>query len=301
MFSVVICTYNRAEILTEVLDHMIENADLKHVTEILIVDNNSKDNTHDVVDTCAKKCHKIKYVLEEQQGLSFARNRGAQESTAEFVYYLDDDALVDKDLFNTSHEILGEDKCILALGGSYIPWYRYGRPFWYKDEYASMRFKFDGLHELSYGVCWTGGVFTLKRELFEKYGYFDTDLGMKGGATFYGEETELQLRLNSNGVKVFGSNDLLIKHVVQDYKLNIGWFFKMKKNIGISTARIDSRWPKIIEIPRGLIIGLGQAIVFPFMNVGKLFTKNYYIQNFLIDSFSKPYKWLWFSIEQFKT
>ena len=96
--SVVICTYNRSRHLKNILNSLAEQEvpdDL--VWEIVVIDNNSKDDTKDVVDEFTLKTPiPVKYFTEEKQGLSHARNRGIVESEGKYVAFTDDDAIAEK-------------------------------------------------------------------------------------------------------------------------------------------------------------------------------------------------------------
>jgi glycosyltransferase involved in cell wall biosynthesis len=64
--------------------------------EIIVVDNNSTDNTFNIVKEFKKNSKvPVKYVKEEKQGLSHARNRGIRESKGRHIAFIDDDALAD--------------------------------------------------------------------------------------------------------------------------------------------------------------------------------------------------------------
>ncbi|MBE9542804.1 MAG: glycosyltransferase, partial [Proteobacteria bacterium] len=76
--SAIICTYNRAAILTRCLSHLAgQKVPAGLEWEIIVVDNNSSDGTDKVVEQLAR-LHPIliRYVKEPQQGLNYARNRG---------------------------------------------------------------------------------------------------------------------------------------------------------------------------------------------------------------------------------
>ena len=82
--SVVLCTYNRARLLTQALAHVGAAAKRSNArVEIIVVDNNSRDDTKSVVAAASRaSLVPVRYVLETRQGLSFARNRGIQECQA---------------------------------------------------------------------------------------------------------------------------------------------------------------------------------------------------------------------------
>lgn len=93
--SIVICTYNRAELLRETLQalprlHGIGKA------EIVIVDNRSTDHTRSVSEYFIKAFQgriAVRYVYEPRQGLSVARNTGVRAARGEIAAFLDDDAI----------------------------------------------------------------------------------------------------------------------------------------------------------------------------------------------------------------
>ena len=96
VISVVVCTYNRAESLRETIYSLLKQ-DLKAVPmEILVVDNNSSDNTKNVVASFGEgNQFPIRCVFEGQQGLGYARNTGIQAAKGEIIAFIDDDIEVE--------------------------------------------------------------------------------------------------------------------------------------------------------------------------------------------------------------
>ena len=95
-FTVIICTYNRASNLPRCLDALAaQQAVDGREWEVLVVDNNSTDNTPEVVADLAEKLPiKVRYAHESEQGLNYARNTGIRESMGKYFSYVDDDILV---------------------------------------------------------------------------------------------------------------------------------------------------------------------------------------------------------------
>ena len=114
MISVVICTYNRAAYLEQTLATFFRQEHLDRVPhELIVVDNNSSDNTPEVVQ--AFSSHRaLHYHFESKQGLSRARNRGVTESRGEIIAYLDDDVL-------TGHQRQREQQRREELAGDVAP------------------------------------------------------------------------------------------------------------------------------------------------------------------------------------
>jgi glycosyltransferase involved in cell wall biosynthesis len=95
--TVAICTYNGENRIPEVLDHLQQQVQTEGIAwEVLVVDNNSTDQTAEVVAYFAKNWQNhstIRYIFEPQQGTIYARKRAIQEAQSELVAFLDDDNL----------------------------------------------------------------------------------------------------------------------------------------------------------------------------------------------------------------
>ena len=97
MMSVIICTYNRCESLRQILQCLLFQDFDKFKYEIIVVDNNSTDNTREIVTEMSKSSAvSIKYIFENRQGLCYARNTGIQYARGEIIAFTDDDVLLDK-------------------------------------------------------------------------------------------------------------------------------------------------------------------------------------------------------------
>ncbi len=94
-FTVMICTYNGMTRLPQLLDQLISQSIPDYLSwEILIVDNNSTDQTASIVHQYRSQYHHIvpiHYAFEIQQGIAFARKRGIQSAKGELIGFLDDD------------------------------------------------------------------------------------------------------------------------------------------------------------------------------------------------------------------
>ena len=84
--AVVIPAYNSARFLREGLDSVLSQT--YPVAEIIVVDDGSKDNTREVVESYAPP---VRYFWQANSGVSPARNGGVQETTSPWVAFLDAD------------------------------------------------------------------------------------------------------------------------------------------------------------------------------------------------------------------
>ena len=96
-FTVAIPTYNGEKRLPEVLERLRSQTGTEHFTwEIIVVDNNSTDNTANVVREYQANwptTSLLKYSFEAEQGAAFARQRAVEEARGTFIGFLDDDNL----------------------------------------------------------------------------------------------------------------------------------------------------------------------------------------------------------------
>jgi glycosyltransferase involved in cell wall biosynthesis len=93
--TVAIPTYNRANYLPKLLEQLWKQTGVEHLRwEIIIIDNNSTDNTCEIVTHYQSKWQNqvtLRYFLETQQGAAFARWRAVREAKGELIGFLDDD------------------------------------------------------------------------------------------------------------------------------------------------------------------------------------------------------------------
>jgi glycosyltransferase involved in cell wall biosynthesis len=90
LVSVIIPTYNRAHLIGKTLDSVF--AQTYQNFEIIVVDDGSTDNTVEVLRPLAET-EKLKYIRQNNQGASLARNRGIKEARGSYIAFLDSDDL----------------------------------------------------------------------------------------------------------------------------------------------------------------------------------------------------------------
>ncbi len=106
--TVAIPTYNGAERLPLVLDKLRSQIKIEGLCwEVIVVDNNSKDNTKEVVREYQKNWHQqitLKYCFEEQQGAGFARKKAVIVANSPLIGFLDDDNIPAQDWVAAAYE-----------------------------------------------------------------------------------------------------------------------------------------------------------------------------------------------------
>ena len=119
--SIGICTYNGADRVPEVLDHLRDQHDLNGIQwEVIVIDNNSSDATKDVIQEYQDNWIDgvpLRYVFEQRQGKSFAMEHAMEEARGTWVAFLDDDNLPAPDWVAEGFRFAQEHPDAGAFGG----------------------------------------------------------------------------------------------------------------------------------------------------------------------------------------
>lgn len=229
--SVVVCTYNRAEMLSNALESLVQQTLDKCLYEIIVVDNASSDATPEVLRNLRTRYGEWNIVLarEDRLGLGYGRNAGVRAARGTYVAFMDDDARADKDWLKLA---LGCFEYVkprpFVVGGPILPFYESPKPAWFKDEYE-IRTWGQKPRFLKQGESFSGSNIIFNKDIIEKYGGFDVHVGMKGPHLSVGEETNLFEKIwkhHGNASVFYYLPHLMIFHAVPDYKMTVSYQLK---------------------------------------------------------------------------
>lgn len=253
-FSVVIPTYNRAAELEQTLASL---ATVKHAGswEVIVVDNNSRDATPQVVaDAAAKFPTALRYVLEPRVGRSAAMNAGIAASKGEIIVNTDDDVRFEPDWLQQAAEALTRGQCDF-VGGRVLPIWRGSRPAWLSDKggqhWAVIALLDFGPEPLEFGKRHVplGVNLAFKREAFDRAGLWDPSLGRKAGTLLGQEVREWMLRARDAGVKGMYAPNMVVHHVIPADRLRKHYFRKWSYWHGVSRAILFQQHPIDMQAP----------------------------------------------------
>lgn len=235
--SVVIATYNRSALLAETLRSLAEHVQNVDGLEVIVVNNNSKDDTTAVATSYENSLPRFRLLLELNQGLSFARNRGVSEANGDVVIFLDDDVELET---NWLKELLApfRDPEVAVSGGKVMPFGMQAFPEWLPREYGYLASVFDPSDSVCEVAKVMGANFAVRRQVFDEVGLFDVKLGRKGSKLLGGEEVELFKRVSNAGYKIVYTPYPVVWHKVAD-KLRPEYIESYAYWIGVSEAVID--------------------------------------------------------------
>jgi glycosyltransferase involved in cell wall biosynthesis len=227
--SIVVCTHNRAGLLPRLVARLREEL-VSEDGEIIVVDSASTDETrHVVAEQSRLDGAPLRYLREEEPGLSVARNRGVAEAHGGVVAFLDDDALPEAGWLSGHLGPYGEDERVGTVGGPIdLLFEPAARPRWLSPLFEPALGRYDlGPHEHVYDAeleTPSGGNMSFRREALADVGGFRVELGKLAAAYSAGEEFELVHRLFARGWRGVYSPRARVLHVIGPERLRLGYF-----------------------------------------------------------------------------
>ena len=240
MITLIICTYNREKYIGPLLESIAKNDYPTTDYEIVLVDNNCTDNTRQVCELFAMAHPEVvlRYVVEPEQGLSAARNKGIKEAKGEIIIYVDDDALVDSDYIRIYAEHFAAHPDTMAAGGPIEPLYETQEPSWMSPYTKALLTAWmnygDKVREYPKGRYPGGGNAAYRKVVFDKVGLFNTELGRKGSLLLASEEKDIFDKMKALGMKVLYLPTPVLHHCIPQAKLEEDYFNRLTLQIGCS-------------------------------------------------------------------
>ena len=257
--TVILCTFNRCRSLPKALDSVAVQVLPESVAwEVIVVDNNSSDQTRAVAeDYCRRYPGRFRYLFEPQQGLSRARNAGILDARGEIIAFMDDDVTVGPAwLQNLTASLHGGEWA--GAGGRILPPQDFEPPCWLtlggEMDLGGALALFDlgnvpgELKKAPYGTN-----MAFRKSTFEKYGTFRVDLGRSGNTLLSNEDTEFGRRLMSGGERLRYEPSAVVYHPVPMERLNKRYFRAWWFAYGRARALERGLRPAILGIPRQFI------------------------------------------------
>ena len=309
MLSAIICTYNRDKYIYNVLKSIAENDYPRNLYEIVLVNNNSTDNTE-------QECRRFQsdypdvqfhYFVETQQGLSYARNCGIRNAQGDLLVYVDDDATVNKEYLRTYADFFARkggqkrlpdgtvdhsqaDPLAVAAGGPILPVYETEEPKWMshytRQLITGKLYLGDKEREFPGDAFPGGGNACYRKSVFDTVGLFNVDLGRKGNSLIGAEEKDLFDKMTSHKMKFYYLPTAILYHIIPEKKLTDDYFQRLTYGIGVSeyyrTKQISQKkylhrlWKECIKWGGTLVLWCSFALRGQFAKGNKLiaFRKN---------------------------
>lgn len=273
--TVILCTYNRCRDLAGALESIAASEVLSSVTwEVLVVDNNSTDQTRTTVeDFCRRYPERFRHVFEPKPGKSYALNTGIANAGGEVLVFVDDDVKVEPTWLQNLTAALLHNGEWAGAGGRTLPLQKFEPPDWvpkdFEKDWGGIVFAHfdlgDNAGELDRAPYGTNMAF--RKSVFEKHGGFRIDLGPAPGSQIRNEDTELGRRLLAAGERLRYEPSAVVYHPVPDGRVTQGYFLSWWFDYGRARVREFGVWPDVYGIPRDYLRLARAGIAMPVLTL----------------------------------
>ena len=258
--TVAVCSYNAAHYLPNLIEKLLAQ-ECSIPFEVLIINNNSTDNTQELVERLAAINDTIRYVNEFEQGIAFARNRAIEESlSSRYLAFIDADELPEKNWLQAAITVLRDDE-IDCVGGK-ISISLSSRPKWLSDEllpfYGEVNYSKHTFRIIDRSTpIWSGNV-AYNTRIFHQGLRFDTRYNRKGNELGGGEDDIMLRYLLQHSFKLVYEPKMEVLHLISDAKIKRRYFLKIHYLAGKKSALYQKNFDgkKIFGVPRFLFLQL---------------------------------------------
>ena len=198
--SAILCTFNRAELLSQTLESILAQSLDQSAFELIVIDDGSADHTRKVVESFERRLP-LRYAYQANAGLASAKNHGIYCARAPLLLFLDDDDVCSPKLLEEHLKTHGQypDNHFAVLGYTALDPTLAQKPLLhYVTEVGCYLFSYPNLKDgdmLDYTYFW-GGRSSCKRKFLIEHGVFNPVF------RFGCEDIELGYRLSKHNLKV---------------------------------------------------------------------------------------------------
>lgn len=265
--SIVICCYNSGTRIIPTLEHIAKQINSAIPKELIIVNNNSNDNTLNIVKETWDKCNSsipFQIINETKPGLIYARETGFKAASYSYVLFCDDDNWLAVDYTQNAFNFMKAHPEVGALGGQGDITPRAELPQWWEKEKNCFAVGKQLPHSGSANqrlYLWGAGL-VIRKELLEKV--FDPNFpflmtGRKGDQVISGDDSEICYRILLLGQNLYYNETLFYWHDIAQDRLNNTYLKQLHKSL---TSEIVTRYYLLyLEFITSVEISLSNKII----------------------------------------
>lgn len=230
--DICLCTFRRPDLLRATLSS-IENQQLPPniFFKVFVVDNDVTASAKAVaLEFIERGLINLSYDVEPEQNIALARNRSVGMGVGEFVAFIDDDEVADKNWLKMLYQCLQRYEAE-AVFGPVLPVYPSNAPGWIKDAGLVDRPYYETGTKISYGR--TGNTLIKRSLLLKDDGPFDSSYGLTGGS-----DSAFFRKVAKEGARLIWCNEAIVEEVVSNERMTIRFFIRRAYRGGQSYARI---------------------------------------------------------------
>jgi glucosyl-dolichyl phosphate glucuronosyltransferase len=249
LFSVAICTYNRAALLEQTL------AQMEHLRspgsagwELIVVDNNCRDGTPDVLRRFAGRLP-LRSLQETAQGQSHARNCATRAARGRWIIWTDDDVLVDPDWLAAYADGMAAHGDGVFFGGTISPFFAERPPEWLQRAWPHVSGAYavrecdQRQRALDADFLPFGANFMVRGDVQQQYVY-RTDIGRIGDGQLRGDELDVVRRILAAGGKGYWLPQARVQHIIPSERLTLPWLRAYYRGAGMTAEQLEHGAPR---------------------------------------------------------
>ncbi|TBY73594.1 glycosyltransferase [Rhizobium leguminosarum] len=240
--TILFSTYNGAKTLPTMLDALCSSTLPKDEWKIVAVDNNSRDNTAEVLKFYQERLP-LEVYFEPKQGKQHALTLGFRHLEGELIILTDDDVIPEPNWIEEFLALADEQPQFGIFGGLITPeWEEKPQPWLMKYGHLGILYALnDDLPEGPISAALISGPNSAFRRSILGPGYIVHD-GLGPDATVaqfpMGEDTAFALRLEKNGASAFHSRRPRVRHIVRKGYVKEGWVLRRGERYGMGLVVI---------------------------------------------------------------
>jgi glycosyltransferase involved in cell wall biosynthesis len=232
--SIIIPTYNRGHLLPITLDSFLLQDYPEDKYEIIISNNNSSDNTDELLSTYIKKYPNIKVHFEPLQGVHYARNNASHLARGEILYFTDDDMIADSHLLSEMVKVFINNPKVGSATGKVLPKWEIPPPVWVKRTMINGLLSLNDLGDATCVYDYDMGVFSchqaIRRDAFFQSGGFNPE--NTAGKWIGDGETGLNIKIKELGYHFAYVGSSVIYHIIPPSRMTQKYLNKRMANQG---------------------------------------------------------------------
>jgi glycosyltransferase involved in cell wall biosynthesis len=273
-FTVAIPTYNGASRLPKLLEKLRSQVNTEHLSwEIIVVDNNSTDDTAKVVQDYQSSWIEsvpLKYFLEPEQGAAFARLRAVREARGELIGFLDDDNLPAPDWVAAGSSFFQTHPKAGAVGGQIHGDFEVKPPENFEKIQRFLVIREHGPHPHLFEpdnlrLPPAASLVVRKQAWCESVPTRPVLRGRVGGSMLGGEDYEPLLYMHKAGWEIWYNPALHTYHQIPRHRLEREYLLSISRACGLATCQLRlinaTTWQKPIVIARTLLGNLRRVLL----------------------------------------
>jgi glycosyltransferase involved in cell wall biosynthesis len=242
MLTVLIASRNGAKTLPKVLGSFCALQRPKGDWKLVIIDNNSSDQTKEVVSAFLNRLPLV-YLFEPTLGKNAALNRGLGEVEGDLVVFTDDDSMPHEDWLVRMRAMCDTNPGFEIFAGRVVPRWQKAPPDWILN-CVPLGCTFTISNPLlPQGPIGPGHVFgpnmAVRKSVFDLGHRFCVKIGPCGKSYAMGSEAEFVQRLVRAGSRCWFSPDTIVEHLIDERHLNRSWVLRRAVLFGRGCMRLD--------------------------------------------------------------